>query len=293
MKSNNVTEIESNNDVCYDYEVYRFIHSSVANHLRTSGIKLQKFDFTEAEQKIYKYVKSYRTCVTEGNSTNVGQFTNILQSNSIDLKNRRIANTFDDQNELINTIKCYDEIKDIRFKRSNLNAINAILGIDIWKNNFCEHRGLLRKKGVCYIPFRSNEQNYRVVFTSSEKIGDYLNNLLEFSSKVSLLDEYDIFANYILMHNELISIHPFVDGNGRTTRIFTELYLEKFNILPFIPFSNKKQEYQMRMGEFSINKQEDILKAYIEFTNYIIVEYPKLNNDLLSAIKKLEFALNK
>jgi len=54
----------------------------------------------------------------------------------------------------------------------------------------------------------------------------------------------------LILHRDLIMIHPFLDGNGRTLRLFMDMILAKRNLpLPLNPF---EKEYSSSI--------EDILK---------------------------------
>ncbi|WP_417362134.1 Fic family protein [Gallaecimonas pentaromativorans] len=51
-----------------------------------------------------------------------------------------------------------------------------------------------------------------------EKLYEYLNDLISFASR----DDLSSSLKAIVFHNQLISLHPFNDGNGRTARAFLE-----------------------------------------------------------------------
>lgn len=55
--------------------------------------------------------------------------------------------------------------------------------------------------------------------------------------------EYHPIIQATLLHGELVKIHPFVDGNGRTSRLVMNLSLMNSGYLPVIVKKEKKLEY--------------------------------------------------
>lgn len=103
-----------------------------------------------------------------------------------------------------------------------------------------------------------------------------------------------IAANFVV---EFLNIHPFEDGNGRLSRILTNLLLLKEGYL-YVPYvshekliEDHKSEYYLalRKSQKSFkSKREDIL-PWLEFFLSVILRQSKLAVDLLSAenIEKL------
>ena len=86
-------------------------------------------------------------------------------------------------------------------------------------------------------------------------------------------DKYHPIVKAALLHGELVKIHPFVDGNGRTARLVMNLSLMNSGYLPVIIKKDKRLEYYDALD-----------KAHItgDYTNFI-----KLVNNLeIEMIKK-------
>jgi len=75
-----------------------------------------------------------------------------------------------------------------------------------------------------------------------------------------------------IAHHELVRIHPFIDGNGRTTRLatkvlLTQMGLNTFNLFSFENYYNKNvTKYFQTVGEYG-NYYE--LARKIDFTNWL------------------------
>jgi Fic family protein len=103
-----------------------------------------------------------------------------------------------------------------------------------------------------------------------------------------------IIGNFIF---EFLSIHPFQDGNGRTSRVLTNLALLKYGYeyIPYISheklIEDNKNEYYLALNKSQRKwktKTEDISPWLLFFLN-ILLKQTQLANDLLSkeSIEKL------
>ncbi|MCB9262019.1 MAG: Fic family protein [Flavobacteriales bacterium] len=85
----------------------------------------------------------------------------------------------------------------------------------------------------------------------------------------------------ILFHYKVVSIHPFLDGNGRISRLILNLILLKHGLFPIsIPNEKRKQYYESLVLADSSN-----IEPLIDFFGSLIIE--KLNQ-YLSIAKELE-----
>lgn len=106
--------------------------------------------------------------------------------------------------------------------------------------SFSSAKGDLRLLNVSAGLGGSSYMNYQKVSQSLEKF------CIELNKRRSLLDKKDIVAIYELSfwaHYELVTIHPWADGNGRTTRLLMNLLQMEYGVIPMKVFKEEKAEY--------------------------------------------------
>lgn len=85
--------------------------------------------------------------------------------------------------------------------------------------------------------------------------------------------QHHIIKAISLLHLEFESIHPFIDGNGRTGRLLLNFELIKHGLLPVnIKFTDRERYYNS-FDEYHINNNADYLTDLI--ANYEIEELEK------------------
>ena len=136
-----------------------------------------------------------------------------------------------------------------------------------------EIAGKIRKTEV-YI---KGNPNFKI--TKAEKLEEELNKLLkaynEFINKKSSLKETLAFAVYF--HNEFQHIHPFIDGNSRTTRLITFHLLQSKEIpITDIPFGLLDEYLNYTKGS---KKREDP-KLYRTLQKILLFNLKKINEKL-------------
>ena len=79
--------------------------------------------------------------------------------------------------------------------------------------------------------------------------------------------KFNFFELAAIMHEKLVTIHPFADGNGRTARLVHNFILQKNNYYPVVLRNSSKQRYYLalRIG------QEH--KHYRPFLEYVLGEF--------------------
>ena len=97
---------------------------------------------------------------------------------------------------------------------------------------------------------------------SPERIDPMLTNLIEFLSSKGEGSKLPTIIATALFHAEYIRIHPFVDGNGRTGRLFSNYLLIK-DEFPTISFSYQKKKRYFEVNNTAINNHD--LNPLIKF----------------------------
>ena len=127
------------------------------------------------------------------------------------------------------------------------------------------------------------------------KIIDMMSNIINFLNDESV----EPVIRIAIFHYIFSYIHPFYDGNGRTNRYISSLYL-KMTYKPIIAFrlsltikENKKQYYDAFDYTNSKYNKGDITTFVYEFIDIIVKAYEKTYDYLMIKQSELNDALNK
>ena len=101
------------------------------------------------------------------------------------------------------------------------------------------------------------------------------------NGEIANIDKTDIAACYRLnfeAHFRLVTIHPWVDGNGRTTRLVMNMIQRQLGLVPSIVRREDKGEYiqslvDSRENEDSTIVQDTMLRHHIANLNHRVLQY--------------------
>ena len=89
--------------------------------------------------------------------------------------------------------------------------------------------------------------------------------------------KYHPIIRATLLHGELVKIHPFVDGNGRTSRLVMNLSLMNSGYLPVIVKKEKRLEYYNALDKaHTTGDYTDFVKLVNELENEMLNKYLEL-----------------
>jgi len=217
----------------------------VSKHSYLSDVEAEKLqDLKEAFNKWYgklsdiekkKYKNdfvvrfTYNSNAIEGNRLSLRETSMILTENIIPA-----GSTPNDYNETINSKDCYEFMKvyDGGFNQKFLLKIHELLT----KNTNCSIIGGYRDHDV-----RISGSEW--IPPSHEKVKEDIRNIfLWYYSASKKLHPVELAA---ILHNKLVRIHPFADGNGRTSRVVMNWILmkSKFPIF-YIEVRDKMKYYE-------------------------------------------------
>lgn len=136
-----------------------------------------------------------------------------------------------------------------------------------------------------------NTQTGEVVYYPPEPqyLDTLLNNLEQYINTPEI-QELDDCIKSAIIHYQFESIHPFLDGNGRTGRILILLYLIKQNLLSFPILyisgyvSKNKSEYYRLLQEVTRNNNWE---EYILYILDAIEQQSKITGDKILRINEL------
>lgn len=156
--------------------------------------------------------------------------------------------------------------------------------------------GCLRKRQVVVNDPRTRQMAF--IPPSCEDVAPLIHELLKFVD--SNRGELDPILLSGIFHKQLVLIHPFMDGNGRTTRLATKLLLsdlglDTFNLFSFENYYNRNvSQYFATVGErgdyYEIAKEIEFTPWLEYFTDGIIHELLRVQKlfETLVSHKNLE-----
>ncbi len=270
--------------------------NSVLGEIRANKEKLKILLQNPNNQKeMYKWLKTelaYTSNAIEGN-TLTRKETELVIDDGITSTSKPIK----DYIEAINHAKAFEKI--IVFLKENKN-INENFMLDIHKIVLT---GLDNDNAGFYRNCRVRISGSTVIMPNPLKVPDLMINFYNWLDKN--MDNEPLTA--ILAHLKFVSIHPFVDGNGRCARLLMNTILLQFGFVPILirPTDRKRylsiiENYQLKGDEkpytsFMLNLLNRTMKVLITMLDtdidiepnklLTISKYAKLKNVPISTIR--------
>ena len=131
---------------------------------------------------------------------------------------------------------------------------------------------------LCNVSAGIGGKSYLAYNKVPRAVDDFCNWLNE---KIVQIDKKDIAACYRLSfeaHFRLVTIHPWVDGNGRTTRLLMNMIQRQLGLIPSIVRKEDKGEYiqslvDSRENDDSTIAQDMMLRHHIDNLNFRVSQY--------------------
>lgn len=226
-------------------------------------------------------VSSYASTSIEGNPLPLTEVKKILKSKPTHIR--------DSEKEILNYNQALQDLNTQLAKKEITLSLQFILKIQKQVINELLPKfeaGYLREKPVVVNDPRTGNVMY--LPPDVKNVKPLMEDLVEFINKNREIIDPLILAG--IFHKQMVIIHPFMDGNGRTTRLVTKallaaMGLNTFNLFSFENYYNKNvTKYFQTVGEFG-NYYELVNK--IDFTNWLEYFTEGIIDELLRVQKLL------
>jgi Fic family protein len=216
----------------------------------------------ELEKKA-REISTYASTSIEGNPLSLTDVKQIIKTQP--------ENSGRSEQEVINYNKTLEELdKDIQAGSINLN-LNLILSIHkklVNKLVPVHQLGKLRVEPV----FVNNPKTGKTIYwpPDHKDVPKLVNDLIDFVNKNR--GEIDPIIIAGIFHKQFVIIHPFMDGNGRTTRLLTKVILadmglDTFNLFSFENYYNRNVTSYFDNVGVSGNYYD--IADYTDFTDWL------------------------
>jgi Fic family protein len=248
---------------------------SELNHKRFPNIVLLELERNARE------VSSYASTSIEGNPLPLTEVKKILKSAPVHIR--------DSEKEVLNYNQSLQDL-NAQLEKGNIKlSLNLILKIhkQVIESLLPKYEtGKLREKPVIVNDPRTGQPVY--LPPDVKEVKPLMEELVEFINVNKEKIDPLILAG--IFHKQMVIIHPFMDGNGRTTRLTTKLLLaamglNTFNLFSFENYYNQNvAKYFQTVGEFG-NYYE--LVGKIDFSNWLEYFSEGIIDELLRVEKLL------
>ncbi|MFU8767594.1 MAG: Fic family protein [Candidatus Methanoperedens sp.] len=166
----------------------------------------------DAERKLHEEMRllhTYHSNAIEGNTLTLPE-TKLVLEDGITIGGKSLREHL----EATNNAKAFDLIEDIAKKKKPINHVVIQQIHEVVTAGILEDSGKYRTKNVRITgsaktpPDRSKVT--KLMDDLIERIAQYKNHTVEVAA---------------ILHHRFVEIHPFIDGNGRVSRLLTNLYL--------------------------------------------------------------------
>ena len=257
----------------YTDKIVKYIAQIASAKEIISNAKIIPLYDTKLKQDALIKSSHYSTSI-EGNPLNLEEVKTLINNNQkpTTKAEQEVLNYF---NVLNNLNKYSDKI----ITKNTILSVHKDLTKDLLKNQ--EYEGKFRDTRVFIGNLHTKKINY--IPPDAYKVPGLIDELLDWLNN-STDEMYPVIIAGIL-HYELVRIHPFIDGNGRTSRLMATLILSihKFNIDNYFTldeyYNQDRQAYVDALN--SADKNHDLTNWLEYFCQGVLYSIDKVKSEVL------------
>lgn len=273
---------------------YRITDKILSDLTKISEIKslVEKSNITPSRETFLRKAATigmaHSSTSIEGNSLDEYQVGLVAEGKKILAFDREVLEV----KNYLKSLKLVDKIHDAQ----KLFEIKEILSIhkSVISGLIDENKVGVFRPGPVYIVNVLADGNEELVYTPPkfDKVDPLMNELMGWMNKK---DEIHPIIKAGIFHYQFVSIHPFTDGNGRSTRLLTLLYLyqagyvfKKSLVLEDFYNNNRKRYYEsLQTGKSFEARENSDLTGWLEyFTEGFLFEVQRVKDSILSSPNK-------
>ena len=248
---------------------------SELNNRRFAKLVLVEFERTARE------VSAHTSTSIEGNPLSLTDVKRVLKSKTINIR--------DTEKEVVNYNRALEMLDKLLENEHLEMSLKLLLEIhrEITQGLLPSYdSGALRKRPVIVNDPRTGKVVY--LPPDVDKVANLITELIDFVDKNS--EDVNPLIMAGIFHKQMVIIHPFMDGNGRTTRLMTKVLLAKmglntFNLFSFENYYNQNvTKYFQTVGEYGDYNE---LVNKIDFTKWLEYFTGGIIDELLRVAKIL------
>lgn len=272
---------------------YRITDKILSDLTKILEIKslVEKSNITPAREIYLKKVATigmaHSSTSIEGNTLNEYQVRMLADGEKVIAEHKQILEV----ENYLRSLKLVDKIHESKksFDEKEILSIHKSVTTGLIDENKV---GVFRRGPVYIVNISLFERQLVYTPPKFDKVRPLIKDLLEWMNKE---DEIHPIIKAGIFHYQYVSIHPFIDGNGRSTRLLTLLYLyqkgyvfKKSMILDNYYNNDRKSYYQnLQTGkDFESRENADLTNWLEYFTEGFLFEAQKVKDLILSFSKK-------
>lgn len=222
----------------------------------------------------------------EGNRLSLEQVSSLAHG-------RKVMATRKDRQEVLNYIEALEKIplfgKRNPFLSNDLLEIHRMVTKDTLENPNDE--GVFRNRQVIV----GNRLTGEIIFMPppTEQVPGLVNDFFEWFNSANVNEKLDPVIQAGITHYELVRIHPFIDGNGRTTRVMAALLLYRrgFDVKRFFAlddyYDHDRRAYYAALNRVD-QKTLDITDWLEYFTGGVAVSIEAVKKKIIGISKNIK-----
>jgi len=229
---------------------------------------------------------AHSSTAIEGNPLTLEQVSELAAGRDIMVRRK-------DKKEVLNYLEALEKIPEFAerkpFKLSDLLELHKLVTRDTLENPADE--GSLRNQQVAVV----NRATGQIIFMPppTDRVGALVEEFLEWFNSEEV-NEIDPVLEAGLAHYELVRIHPFVDGNGRTARVMASIVLFKraFDIKRFFAlddyYDKDRRAYYAALK--TVDQDSLDLTGWLEyFTEGVAVSLKAVEDKVIGLSQDIKF----